>query len=91
MSSSLVYVPLRPKEPDKGGWGQPLKGIICKRFFDEYGDGSLTYREHQIMTVEKDEQFLLGLIAAGNKQLEEQAGALLDALREHEAIELWIE
>jgi len=68
-----------------------VKSILVKKFFDEHGDGSLSYPEPITLTL-IDVPFLEGVSAGTNSESVASAmRELIDGLQEHSVIEIWVE
>ena len=84
MSSSLYWQPVFERDPNKERVsGQPLKGILAKRFCDH--DGSLGYGEGTFRR--KDIPYIRGLVDCGI----EDADSLLKDLEEFGCVHWRIE
>jgi hypothetical protein len=82
MSTSLYYLPVIPTKK-LGGFKNPLKAIISKKFLNH--DGSLGSNR---FTLDYDHiEYIEGLVDAGI----EDADKLLSAIREYKMIEIWTE
>lgn len=91
MSSNLYWRPKNPAPPRRGGWPISVKSILVKKYFDEHGDGSLSYPYPVTLTL-TDVPFLDGVSAGTNSESVSAAmRELIEGLYEHSEIEIWVE
>lgn len=85
MSFGLYYRPVPKEVPPAGDLPVALKYVIARRFFDH--DGSLRGRA---LLDRRMIPYLEGIADANTGEASEGAAELIKAIREHDAVELWI-
>lgn len=85
MSFGLYYRPVPKEIPPATDLPVALKYVIARRFFDH--DGSV---RGECVLDKRSIPYLEGIADAGRGEASEGAAELVKAIREHEAVTLWI-
>lgn len=86
MGTTLCWAPHAPKE--HGVLPGAFKRAVSQRYYDH--DGSLGGGTVTIASPE-DVAFLEGLVAVGDKDVSSAAQLLIDAIKKHGAVDIWLE